>query len=69
MTTDELTTRARFMRNAAPQAYLDFLKAFEAYTHRKIGDLVEADLDFHLAQGRAQQCIALLRVLDGVKNG
>jgi len=68
-TTDELSKRARFLRNAAPQAYLDFYAAFVDYTDRQYGSLVDATDDLQKAQGHAQQCKKILLVLEGVKNG
>ena len=67
--TDELSTRARFLRNAAPQPFQDFLAAFANYTDRKFVDLVDATDNFQNVQGHAQQCKAILKVLEGVRNG
>jgi hypothetical protein len=69
-TTDELTKRARFLRNAAPQQFNDFYAAFVDYTDRKYEGLVQAETgNFLQLQGQAQQCQALLQLLEGVKNG
>jgi hypothetical protein len=68
-TTDELTVKARYLRNAAPQAYLDFVSAFTAYTDRKYSDLVSATVNLQQAQGHAQQCRLILQVLEGVRHG
>lgn len=68
-TTDDLANRARFLRNAAPQAFLDFHAAFAGYTQRKFMDLVDTTVNLQQAQGHAQQCRVILLVLEGVKNG
>lgn len=68
-TKDELISRARFLRNAAPQAFSDFHVAFAGYTQRKYMDLVNTTGDLQQAQGHAQQCQVILQVLEGVKNG
>lgn len=67
-TTDELSKRARFLRNAAPQAYLDFYAAFVDYTDRQYEMLVNTPENLQQAQGHAQQCKKILAVLEGVKN-
>jgi hypothetical protein len=68
-TDKELTDYARFLRNAAPQEFSNFCAAFEKYTASYINTLVETAGDLPLAQGRAQQCVNILRVLEGIKNG
>ena len=69
-TTDELTKRARFMRNAAPQQFNEFFAAFVEYADRKYEGLVQAETgNFLQLQGQAQQCQALVQLLDGVRNG
>ena len=67
--TDELTKRARFLRNAAPREYQEFFAAFAHYTESSAEILVETTENLQLYQGHAQQCLKLLRVLDGVRNG
>jgi hypothetical protein len=66
---EDLTLRARFLRNAAPQAFEDFHRAFAIYTNRKFYDLVDTTGNLAQAQGHAQQCKAILQLLEGVKNG
>jgi hypothetical protein len=68
-TTDELSKRARFLRNAAPQAYQEFHAAFAAYAGDATKILVETTENFQLYQGHAQQLRKLLLILDGAKNG
>jgi hypothetical protein len=69
-TTDELLKRARFLRNAAPQAFADFHAAFAAYTEGQYETMVLTTAEsLQNAQGHAQQCKKILNVLDGVKNG
>ena len=68
-TTEELARYARFLRNAAPSQYIDFIGAFANYTNQKFKDLVDATDNFQNVQGHAQQCKKILQVLDGVKNG
>jgi hypothetical protein len=68
-TKDELTKRARFLRNAAPQAYQDFQAALAAYAEDATKILVEATENFQLHQGHVQQLRNLLLILEGAKNG
>jgi hypothetical protein len=69
-TTDELLKRARFLRNAAPQAFVDFHVAFADYTKQQFEKLVfETTERLQIAQGHAQQCKKILDILEGVKNG
>jgi hypothetical protein len=67
-TTKELTDYARFLRNAAPQEFINFYGAFAKYTENMIESLVFGAGDLSRAQGSAQQCLNILRVLEGVKN-
>jgi hypothetical protein len=68
-TTDELTKRARYLRNAAPQQFNDFYAAFVDYTDRHFEAMVDTTEDLQRAQGHAQMCKKILAVLEGVKNG
>jgi ABC-type transporter MlaC component len=61
--TKELTQRVRFLRNAAPQQFKDFKTAFEAYTQQSYENLVQTTENLQQAQGRAQQCLAILDLL------
>jgi hypothetical protein len=67
--TKELSEYARFLRNAAPQAFNDFCTAFLNYTGQKTNDLVKTagTENVLLVQGHAQQCLAILNVLEEVK--
>jgi hypothetical protein len=69
VTTDELTKRARYMRNAAPQQFLDFYAAFAVFTAQHFELLVDTDINLQRAQGHAQMCKKIRDVLEGVKNG
>lgn len=69
-TTTELTNYARFMRNAAPQAYDDFLAAFGIYTSEVINNMVTSTENMSVIQGHAQQCVKILTALkEAKKNG
>ena len=68
-TVDKLHDRARFLRNAAPQAYLDFCTAFTEYTDLQYEKMVDTVDNVQLAQGHAQQCKKILQALEHVKNG
>ena len=66
---DNLKTKARFLRNAAPQAFNDFYGAFAEYTEHVTEILVLVDGNFQVHQGHAQQCVKILRTLEEIKNG
>ena len=68
-TTEELTKRARFLRNAAPQQFNDFIAEFSDYMNQNFKDLVDATDNFQNAQGHAQQCKAIFNALERAKNG
>jgi hypothetical protein len=68
-TRKELADYARILRNAAPQEFSNFHTAFGKYTDFRLNNLVFATGDLPLAQGHAQQCVELLRILEGIKNG
>lgn len=65
---DELIKHARFLRNAAPQQFVDFQAAFVMYTNEQLQDLVKATDRFPQMQGHAQQCKAILDILDQAGN-
>ena len=67
--TDELSKKARFLRNAAPQQYQEFFGAFAEYAERQTEILLQVTQNWQQAQGHAQQCRKILDVLEGVKNG
>jgi peptidoglycan hydrolase-like amidase len=64
-----LTNQARFLRNASPKAYDDFLAAFTAYTEAAAATLVVATENWQLYQGHAQQCLKIMKALEEAKNG
>jgi hypothetical protein len=68
-TTDELSKRARILRNAAPREFHEFYAAFIEYGERQTAILLEVTDDWQRAQGRAQQCKKIVDVLEGVRNG
>jgi len=68
-TTDELTQRARFLRNAAPREFQDFFAAFVEYTNRQYEVMVQTTENLERAQGHAQQCKAIVEALERAKNG
>ena len=65
--TTELSEFARFLRNASPEQYANFVAAFAKYTNVAVDNLIHTTENWQLAQGHAQQCIKLLRILEGVK--
>ena len=68
--TDKLTNRARFLRNAAPQQFSDFVGEFAGYTKAAADILVLAATEnYQLHQGHAQQCVKILKALEDAKNG
>jgi hypothetical protein len=67
--TDNLKTKARFLRNAAPRQYEEFFGAFAEYTEAANDLLVEVTENRKLHQGHAQQCKKLMRALEEAKNG
>jgi hypothetical protein len=64
-----LEERTRFLRNAAPQEFDNFRLAFGDYTRFMTESMVNATGDLSVAQGRAQQCLKILRVLEEIKDG
>jgi hypothetical protein len=68
--TKDISAHARFIRNAAPQVYEDFCRAFEKYTEIAVLAVVQTTgEDLLRAQGRAQQCLKILSILEEVRNG
>ena len=68
-TTQNLTTKARFLRNASPRAFDEFFGAFVEYTEGVNEILVEVTENWQVHQGHAQQCKKLMRALEEAKNG
>jgi hypothetical protein len=66
--TNNLTTKARFLRNASPQAFADFYGAFAEYAEAAADNLMMTSDNLQLAQGHAQQCRKILLILEEVKN-
>ena len=66
--TTELTTKARFIRNASPRAYDEFVEAFRAYANAAVESLIMATEDLQLHQGYVRQCSNLLKALEEAKN-
>lgn len=64
----ELMEHTRFMRNAAPREYDQFVAAFANYTRSVVDELITTD-EMPVVQGRAQQCVKILRLLEELKNG
>ena len=67
--TDDLMTKARFLRNAAPREFQQFYGAFAGYAEGQYEVLLQVTQNWQQAQGHAQQCKKILDVLEGVKNG
>jgi hypothetical protein len=65
----ELTEPARFLRNAAPQQFNDFLAVFERYTDQQVNKVVIVGEHIQLAQGHAQQCVKILQTLKEARDG
>jgi hypothetical protein len=66
---DDLLTKARFMRNAAPRAYEEFLASFKVYTWHVNAILIDVTDNYQLYQGHAQQCKKLMQILEEARNG
>jgi hypothetical protein len=61
-TVDLMKDRLRRLRSAEPEAYAEFLQAFDLYTIEIMQAMAQAPQDAVLnTQGRAQQCQALMR--------
>jgi hypothetical protein len=67
--TDNLTKKARFLRNAAPRMFDEFYEAFAAYAATASEILVMTTENWQLCQGHAQQCKKILKALEEAKNG
>lgn len=67
--TDNLKTKARFLRNAAPRAYEEFFGAFAEYTQAAAEILVGVTENWQLYQGHAAQCKKIRDALEEAKNG
>jgi hypothetical protein len=61
--TKDITDRARFLRNASPQAFDQFINAFAQYTATVTDGLVLTTVDLQVVQGQAQQCRKILQAL------
>ena len=67
--TSKLTEKARFLRNASPQAFDEFLKVFAEYTEATVVHMITATENWQLYQGHVQQCIKLRQAFEEAKNG
>ena len=67
--TDNLVQKARFLRNAAPQQFTDFLSAFAEYAQVAAELMVDATENLQRYQGHAQQAKNLVKILEKAKNG
>ena len=65
--TADLEERVRFLRNAAPQAFDDFVVAFAKYADASTNYLLDTTVDLPVAQGRAWQCRKILTLLKETK--
>ena len=66
---EKLVDRARFLRNAAPQQFTDFLGAFAEYARFSTEIMVDATENIQRFQGHAQQAKNILELLEKAKNG
>jgi hypothetical protein len=64
--TKDLVDRARFLRNAAPEPYVNFLRELKSYTDDVTYALIYATENIQVAQGHAQQCLKLTEALEEV---
>lgn len=56
---------AAALARRAPEEWSDFLGAFTRYTDQRRDQCISSPADaIYQAQGRAQQCVALLRLFD-----
>lgn len=57
---DDLATAAAHLSRAAPNSWVNFIEAFDAYTALRVSACVQAPADKVLVtQGKAQQCAEL----------
>jgi hypothetical protein len=66
---NDLVTKARFLRNAAPQQFADFLGAFAEYARGSAEIMIAATENLQRWQGHAQQAKNILELLEKAKNG
>ena len=64
---DVLVQTARFLHNAAPREFDQFLAAFQQYTDNVTKDLIDTTLNLERAQGHAQQCRKIAQLLEQIK--
>jgi len=61
----QLIVASAALARRAPEEWLDFLAAFKNYTDTRRDQCVSSPVDtLQVAQGRAQQCVSLLRLLE-----
>jgi hypothetical protein len=67
--TDNLTAKARFLKNASPRSYDEFLVALADYTKGVTDIMVMATDNWQNCQGHVQQCRKFLKAMEEAKNG
>jgi branched-subunit amino acid transport protein len=69
--TKDLIEHGRFLRNAAPREFEEFVKVFESYVDTVTYAMLTAvnKHDLLRAQGRSQQCVKVLQLLGEIKDG
>lgn len=61
MTLNNLSNACRFVRNAAPEQWDNFVHEFEQFTQVQCEKAIKTDTNIQLVQGFARQCVDLLR--------
>jgi hypothetical protein len=65
MSDRELIVVSAAIARRAPEEWSDFLAAFKSYTDTRRDQCVSSPVDtLQVTQGRAQQCVSLLRLLE-----
>ena len=65
MSDRELIFTSAAIARRAPEEWSDFLAAFKSYTETRRDQCVSSPVDtLQVAQGRAQQCVSLLRLFE-----
>lgn len=65
MSDRDLIVKSAAISRRAPNEWSDFLAAFKSYTDARRDQCVSSPVDtLQVAQGRAQQCASLLRLLE-----
>jgi len=66
---EELKEYTRYLRNAAPDAFTNFVAAFDNYAGSRIYRLVYAAEDLQLVQGHARECVELKKMFEEISRG